>query len=466
MRKTVGILLSMTLALYSKELSRADLLRAAFENSEVLKQIEQERSIATSIKKEYFGKGLPTIEGVAQYEHKLKSYNPFDFALGGAGGSLTDALTEDATMDEQIIAGAFDKMTAGFSTIDLTPKKNSAAFGVKISQPIFAQGKVFTGVKIANVYAQGIEQKYEAGQFRLAKEITNSYNGALLAHANIHIQEQAVELAEETHRLTKAKQSTGRGTVLDTLNTRYSLQSARFALRSAKKDKQLAVQNMLTIASLDTDPESVILTDTLERLTFDLSKENAFAQLLKENRNITQLNKAEEIKKYQTKLTKSDFYPMIFAGASFMGVSQYDSVDDIEFGGDHKLHIGLSLPLFSGGQRVQRVKQANMEEVKFAEQKSEVTNQFYLALTVGYEELAVAQEEIVAAEEMVALSEQAYRISMLAYEVGQITQLDLTASEQQLSMARLAMNNAIYKVNLAVTGINELIAEPTLIEIN
>ncbi len=52
------------------------------------------------------------------------------------------------------------------------------------------------------------------------------------------------------------------------------------------------------------------------------------------------------------------------------------------------------------------------------------------------------------------------------YEVGQITQLDLTASEQQLSMARLAMNNAIYKVNLAVTGINELIAEPTLIEIN
>ncbi len=465
-REAIGVVLLSVLSLFAGEFSKEDILRHAFKNSEILKQINQDRKISQSVKKEYFGKGLPTVEGVAKYEHKLKSYNPYDFSLSG-GGSVLNAIdgNADGAKNDSIIAGAFDMMTASFGKLDLSPKKNSAAFGIQITQPIFAQGKVITGVRIADVYADAIEQRYQAGQYELAKKITDSYNAALLAQANLHIQEEAVSLAQESHRLTKTRFETGKGKVLDTLNTRFSVQRALFSLRSAQKDKRLAIENMLTTASLEMDVENLVLTDSLVREEFALSFHDARERMIENNRNLTQLQLAEEIQALQTTLAKSDFLPIVVAGASFMGVSQFDEAGDIDFSGDHKIFAGLTIPIFSGGQRVEKVHQAKLEESKLSEKKQELTNKLQLALAAAFEELEVAGEEIAEAEEMVALTQQGLKISITAYEVGQITQLDLTTSEQQYRMAKLAMNSAVYKVNRAVTAIRELIAEPALIAV-
>ncbi len=465
-REAIGVVLLSVLSLFAGEFSKEDILRHAFKNSEILKQINQDRKISQSVKKEYFGKGLPTVEGVAKYEHKLKSYNPYDFSLS-VGGSVLNAIdgSAEGAKNDSIIAGAFDMLTASFGKLDLSPKKNSAAFGIQITQPIFAQGKVITGVRIADVYADAIEQRYQAGQYELAKKITDSYNAALLAQANLHIQEEAVSLAQESHRLTKTRFETGKGKVLDTLNTRFSVQRALFSLRSAQKDKRLAIENMLTTASLEMDVENLVLTDSLVREEFTLSFHDARERMIENNRNLTQLQLAEEIQALQTTLTKSDFLPTVFAGASFMGVSQFDEAGDIDFSGDHKIFAGLTIPIFSGGQRVEKVHQAKLEESKLSEKKQELTNILQLALSAAFEELEVAGEEIAEAEEMVALTQQGLKISITAYEVGQITQLDLTTSEQQYRMAKLAMNSAVYKVNRAVTAIRELIAEPALIAV-
>jgi len=460
--RRIGIpILICAITTFAIELSREDILVHAFDNSEALSQINTDREIAGSMRREYTGKAFPEINGFANYEHKLRSYNPFDMGVLPSIAEMMDD-TQPGYDNDIIIAGAFDN---AFSSIDFTPQKNTFAFGIEIAQPIFAQGKVFTGIEIAEVFAETIEQRYQAAQFTLAKGITNSYNGALLAQQNIAIQQQAVELAQESHRLTKARLFSGSGNVLDTLNTRFLLQKSEFALRQAKKDRRLAVEMMLTEASWEIDADSVILSDSLTMKEFTLSQEEALEQVLLQNRNLTQLTLSQEIQSLQTKLSRSDFLPAVFAGATVMGVTQYNEVDQFEVGGDHKLFATVQVPIFSGGQRSQRIHQAVYKEDQLQDQVDEVTNQLTLMLAVSYEELEVARVEFDEAAEMVALTEKARHISQLAYEVGQITQLDLTNSEQQLSLARLAQNSAVYKVNTAIVSIEELIANPALIAV-
>jgi outer membrane protein TolC len=475
MIKEISLILSTALFLTATEYSRKDILSHAFENSEALAQIDQERKVTESMKKEYFAKAFPSIKGNVYYEHALKSYNPYgmDMGLGGGEGTVTDALNTSAGEDptsvntgNYINAGALDQLLAGFSSFDLSPKKNTASVGVSVTQPIFAQGKVGTGLKMAEVYAQTIEYKYQEAKFEVAKEILNSYNGALVAEEYVNIQTQAVELATETHRLTKARFTSGQGNQLDTLNSQFSLVGAKFSLRDSKKNRRLAIKNMMTIASLDVIPDSVKLSDSLSLPNFSLTKEEALGKMIENNRTLKQIEEAQKLQELNVFLAKTDFFPMIFAGADFGVVSMYNGVDEVDLQPNHKLYAGMSVPIFSAGQRVQKVRQADYETVKLSKMRDEVANKLRLGLAAAYEELAVAKEEVVEANEMIALTEQGFKIATIAYEIGQITRIDLTDSEQNLKMARLAYNSAVHKINVAVVSIKKLVADSTLIMVN
>ncbi len=146
-----------------------------------------------------------------------------------------------------------------------------------------------------------------------------------------------------------------------------------------------------------------------------------------------------------------------------MAISQFNDADQFELGGDHKVFAGVSVPIFSGGQRGEKMNQAYFAEEKLTTQKESVQNLLNLGLSAQYEELEVAREEFDEAQEMVNFTEKARTISMKAFEIGQITQQDLTQSEQNARLAKLSQNAAVFKINSAITSIRELIGDESLV---
>lgn len=460
------LLLIIPLTLWGEQLSKKEILQYAFSHAEELNLIKKEIASAQSVEKEYRGKGFPTIEASVNYQLTPMQFIPYSFDMGGGSGSGISSLLDQSQpgfINDATIAGAFDQIVSSFSDLDLTPAKNTIALGLSVTQPIFAQGKISKGLKIAQMYYGSLDLKYRNTKFTLAKEITNAYNGALLADQNREVQLQAVSLAEETHRLTRARLESGKGNVLDTLNSRFSLQQAKFALRDAEKNRHLAVKNLLTIASMDTDPDEIILTDSLVVIEFNITEEEAFKRLSERNVSIRQIDKGIEMQQMQTKIVKADFLPTVFAGASISKISMFDRGDELSWGDDQKIFVGASIPIYSGGQKLQKVKQAGYEEQKLQETRKKTLNQLNLALTSCYEELAVAKEECAEALHLIALTTQGTQIASLSYEIGQITQVDLTNSRQQLSLSKLAYNSAVHKLNTAITGIKMLIGDDSLL---
>lgn len=464
------ILLLLPVSLFSTGLTKKEVLEHAFEHSEDLQLIKNEKKSAQSMEKEYRGKGLPTIEASVNYQYAPEQFMPYSFNMESGGGtSITEMLgggppsVEPWYANDATIAGALDQMLGSFSNIDLTPPKNTIAMELSLTQPIYAQGKISKGMKIAKTFYSSLDLKYRSTQFTLAQNITNAYNAAILADQNRIVQQQAVALAEETHRLTKARLISGKGNMLDTLNSRFSLQQAKFALRDAVKKRHMAIKNMLTLASMETDPDEIELTDSLPVVDFTLSEDDAHKLLLEENTALHQIDKGIELQHLQVKIAKCDFLPIVYAGASVSKITMFNGGDPIEWGDDQKVFIGTTIPIYSGGQKVQKVKQAAYEERNLQETRKKTVSQLELALTNYYEELAVAREECVEAKHLITLTEQGAEIASLSYEMGQITQVDLTNSKQQLSMSKLAYNSAVYKLTTAIIGIKTLLGDETLL---
>jgi outer membrane protein TolC len=276
------LLLIIPLTIYSKDLSKKEILQYAFTHAEEFHLIKNEMASAQSVVKEYRGKGFPTIEASVNYQLTPKQFMPYSFDMsGGSGASISSYLDQSQPWSDNdaTIAGALDQMVSSFSEIDLTPAKNTVAMELSVMQPIYAQGKISKGLKIAKMYMGSLDLKYKNTQFSLSKDIINAYNGALLADQNKKVQSQAVALAQETHRLTRARLESGKGNVLDTLNSMFSLQQAKFALRDAEKNRHMAVKKLLTLASMDGDPYEIILTDSLTVIDFTITEDEAVKRL-------------------------------------------------------------------------------------------------------------------------------------------------------------------------------------------
>ena len=197
----------------------------------------KELASAQSVEKEIGARVSQPLK-LVNYQLAPRQFIPYSFDIGGgSGGGISGLLDQsvDGFINDATIAGAFDQIISSLSDFDFTPGKNTVALGLTLTQPIFAQGKISKGLKIAQVYYGLLDLKYKNAKITLAKEITNAYNSALLADQNREVRLQAVSLAEETHRLTRARLESGKGNVLDTLNSRFSLQQAKLALRDAEK---------------------------------------------------------------------------------------------------------------------------------------------------------------------------------------------------------------------------------------
>ena len=110
------------------------------------------------------------------------------------------------------------------SDVMKTPS-NSVAASITVNQPLYAQGKVFYGVKIAKAHQRTLLCKHFQEKMRIKADVTILFYNALLAQKNVEIAYEGITLAEGTHNLAVVTHSVGNASELDTLNSRLHLEA-------------------------------------------------------------------------------------------------------------------------------------------------------------------------------------------------------------------------------------------------
>ncbi|KMQ52386.1 putative outer membrane efflux protein [Chitinispirillum alkaliphilum] len=461
-KKKVSVLFILSGFLSVCAMSLQEMKEHAFLNSEKVQQIELSLLRAESLKREYYAKGFPEINLGLKYLYQPRAYNPFDFGPFPSVLEMMDP-TQEGYLNDAMLAGTLDQL---FSNLDLAPKQQALQWEITATQPIFAQGKITAGVRIAKLYTEMISLQHQQLLSELAEQISHSYFKALVAEENLVTQRRAVELSEEAHRLSVRRYEVGKGTLLDTLNSRYTLQRDIYSLREAEKNRRLAVQQLLTTVSFDLCPDSFLLSDSLSENYLPTTFDQAHEVMLQSNHSLQVLRKGELLQQRQTHLMRTDYFPTVFAGATAGQISQHDAFGDINLRSDAwdvKIFAGVNVPVWNGGQRRHRMAQAYTEELKIASQIKEIEDLLTLALSAAFEEYQLAIENLSAVREMKAVAEKASSVAQRAFEVGHITQLELNQNHQNVNLTRLAYTDALYRLSKAQVKIQKLTGNPQLI---
>ncbi len=456
---TVSFILCLIVMASATTYTLDALLEIGFENAQEIKQVEEEMEKAEAQVKEYYGMAFPVLEFSSQYQFAPKQFNPLGSGEDTDDMSITELLEESgiSPLSEPgafIIGGVLDGMMSG-----LTPKKHRASVGLSLTQPLFSQGKVLTGIRIAKLYSRSLLCKWQDAKMQVKARITKLFYSGLLAEKLVTIQKNAITLSEETHRLAVLRLRTGKGTELDTLKTRWHLENTRIKYQESLKQRRMAFDALVKVCGIPDDIENMKLEGDFPDEDYTIALDDALQRVRSENKQIIQLNVNREIQKHLVKIAKRDYLPVVYCGGSLSKITQFNIDEDVVWQDDQRIFIGLSYTLFRGMRRAYSVKQAKATERMVLHGRELAIEGLELATRSVWEDLQTSREKLAQAKSQLALAEKVYAISRKAYEVGQITLLEFQDSEQSLNLARIALNTALFGFHSAAVDMRLLTAE-------
>ena len=119
--------------------------------------------------------------------------------------------------------------------------------------------------------------------------------------------------------------------------------------------------------------------------------------------------------------------------------------------------LSLSIPLFQGGQRVNRVKQAQVQVDQMRMQREDLERSVAMQVDVARDNIQLNVKQIASSAESVGQAERAHDIMSKSFNLGAASYLDLRDSELALTRARLAYYQAIYNYLVADSDLEQLL---------
>ncbi len=457
--KVFIILSIMSILVHAKDYSVDDLIRSALENSKAIKSVEEEQKKVASQESQYWGSALPSLDFSTTYQHAFAQYNPlassgdmpsFPSLLAGMG---IDTATNRGAY---ALGGILDQAFGSFSNMT---KDNTAVISLTLKQPIFAQGKVGIGLRMAKEYKESLQHKLEFVKDTTKASITKSFYNALLIKKNTEIMDSSVKLNEEIFRLAKLRFSIGKTNEIDTIAALMSLQQARIALKEAETAKKVLYLSLIAKGGILENYESFEIKGDFPVTTYNLSYEDALAKFKEKNSVLQQLASGRKVQEQIVKLAKSDHYPLIAAQASIGKLSQFNFDEGLTWYDDRKIALVMNINIFSGFGITEKIKQAKSDMQNF-EYASKLTREgLEIALRAAYETMAVNKGKIESTSSLVKMAEKILAIRQKSYDLGAAILTDVQKSEIDLKNAKIAYNAALASYYTSVNDVKLLVGE-------
>ncbi len=461
----------------AREYTLDELVSESMRTSRKVKKIESELVKTEEQIWEAKGGAFPKLSASVNYQYAWEQYNPlaleaempsFPATVDGAHGMYQQLYGFPAPLDagDTALAYYLDGVFAGFAAMtDVEIPKNTFNMALTLEQPLFAQGKVTVGLRIARAHRQSILCKYDAARQQVKADATKLFYGALLAKRNLEIRRAAVGLSEEVHRLTILRQTVGTGSVIDTLSSRVELEKARMELRKARGDLRSAYDAMIKMAGLTESVEEFSVAGEFPNGDYEITLEEAYEKLHEDNKVIGQLTGGERVQEQLVKLQWTDYFPLVYCGTSVGRYLIFDDVSEIDWDdgqNDIRLFVGAELTLFSGLKRLRKIRQAKEDLHSFRLTKEQTVDGLELGVRDAWERVQIGREQLNSARALVALAEKGYALAKKSYEVGQITLTEMQQRELDLNGARIALNAAQFEFHSAVLDLQLLMGAVAL----
>ncbi len=389
---------------------------------------------------------LPRLEGSADAAHVRYPENP------GTALSLS----------------TFSPITAG-----LTPKDREDVYHAALNATL----TLFDGFQREFALAasrfneKGGQAAYREAQRLLLAAVADSYFAAQLAQERGVIAEADEAFNQRQLQDARAREALGAGSLSDVLNFQVQVNLARAQKISAAQEYRVALAGLAALmglaeGTLDERTEVAPLGDVSDALLKRPSVADDIAYALEHRPDILQARFGFQAAQANVGSAKSRFAPSVNLFGTIEG-SKANSARMTQDDFGSSVGIAVIVPLFSGGEDVFRVREAQHArreaEHKVQNASVDAVSQVHTAAA----QILGAQEQLRLQEANAAIVRQTRDLVAKEYAAGQASlvrltqaQRDLVQAQSQLAQARIFLENAWVHLHAATGRILEQVDMP------
>lgn len=400
-------------------------------------------------KKEVIGQLLPSIDFSGSYSRTLAKQTMYmDLgAFGGMGGGGSD---ETETPARRASGGKDTGMKVGLD--------NSYSAGFSATLPLIAP-QLWKALSISDVQiAQALEQS-RSSKLELIRQVKGAYYAFMLAEVSRTVIQESYDMASLTHETYTKQYAAGAASDYDVLRTSVAMKNIEPELLQADiaiKQARLQLQILMGV-----DASFVFRTaGALSDYEGTMSEPLLGADPDLSGNTTLRLNSIQlDLQRKALASQKLAYAPTLALTANYNWTSMNNGTPfkDLRWNPYSMIGLQLSVPIFSGGQRYSRVKQAQVQLTELELQRENLERTVNMQVDLAVDNIRINVKQIGSCHESVLQAERAHDIMSKSFNLGAASYLDLRDSELALTRARLAYYQAIYNYLVADSDLEQLL---------
>ncbi len=312
--------------------------------------------------------------------------------------------------------------------------ENNTKFSFQATQIIFS-GEYIVGLQASKIYKQLSENQLEKSEQEIKEMIANTYELVLIAEERQKIIKKNIENTTSIFEDTKAMYESGFAEATDVSQLQINLSTLNNLNKSAQRQIKVLKEMLKFQMNIGLDTP-IKLTDKLESLLEVLNITEIIETPFNEENHIDYkiVNTQENIQKLNVRREKSTFLPTISA---FYNHQESLMSNDFEvFNGGtwypaNIVGLNINIPIFSSGQKISKVSQANIELDKIKNSKQQLSNNLHVQILSAKAAFQNAFDKYTVEKDNKALTKTIFDNYQIKYKNGLASSLELTQSQLQ-----------------------------------
>ena len=425
-----------------KVLTLEDALKVALSENASVKVADMEIQRTGYARKGTYASLFPQINGTGSYQRTIKKqvmYMDFDMGSFGSGVDIGDGDT-----------GGESPMRDMSSGIEVG-RWNTWSTGITAAMPL-VNAQLWKSLRISDKDVELSVEKARSSRLETVVQVKQAFFSCLLAREVFEVYRSVYENALENLDQTQKKYNAQRASELDLTRAKTTVANAVPNVYDAESAVILSLWQLKAVMGVDLD-ENIDVAGSLS----DYSDEMYSAMYdgdglsLEDNSTMRQLAIQAEQLADAVKLQQYAYLPTLSLTFNYSINAMTNDFKFSEYRWSPYSFVGLNLsvPIFSGGQRLNAVRQSRVQAAELDIQRTNTERQLKISIRQYLNQMETATKSHASALSALETAQKAYDIASKSYAVGRSTLTDLNDAQLALTQAQLGVTQAVYNYSVA-----------------
>lgn len=410
-------------------LSRAECVKIALAESPTIKVADLEVKRMDYSKKEVLANLFPSIDFQGAYQRSIE-LQTISMNMGG--------------QSQQFKMGTDNVWNFGFTAA--MPLVNAA---------------LWKSIKLTDTQILQTLESARASRLDMVNNVNKAYYSLLLAIDSRNVIRANYDLAKFNADLYQKQFEAGTASEYDVLRSQVQVKNVEPDLLQADISvKQCALQLKVLMGM---DSKVTIMPD----ITLSEMKQEMYGYALEgnysldNNTSLRSLDLGKKLAEQNVTVQKMAWVPTLGVqyNMNWNAMSNGNAMKNQHFNPYSTAALALQVPIFSGGSKFQKMRQAQVQVKELEFQRENLVNSLNMQVELALDNINREVKQIASSEEGVKMAAKALEIMQKSFEIGAATYLNLRDSELANTSAQLGYLQAIYNYLVSTSELDTLLGK-------